>query len=384
LGNQFDRLNPAVGIFADCVNNLIIDNCKAFHMYGDGIFLRYVQEGLIKNTQAERNGGNGFVFDNCDVTCVQSCKAEQNCYNGFHEVACAGDNSYSNCTAKQNGVHGFRVIGSGKTIDSCIANQNTLDGFFFVGPQNSTVDGSLDITFGGDGKTTIDFGGIDAANAVAIQKDGKIVSAGSNTLLGLTSFALARQNSDGSLDNSFDVNGLVTVPFIGSLGSAATGVALQDDGKIVAVGYNQTVLGFDFAAIRLLSDGSLDTSFDGDGRVTTDLGGTDDLALAVAIQKDGKMVVAGYSNVNIFYEFALARYNVDGSLDFSTTTSFGGVFDQAFALALQKNGKIVVAGLAEISGTLQFALARYNTDGTLDTSFGTGGKVTTSFGNLED
>src|SRR5712691_1227384 len=127
----------------------------------------------------------------------------------------------------------------------------------------------------------------------------------------------------------------------------------------------------------LLSAGSLDTSFDTDGIVTTPFGTSADEARAVAVQSDGKIVVAGRATIGSTFDFALARYNADGSLDTSfgtggkVTTAIGTSTDEAYAIALQSDGKIVVGGRATIGSNFDFALARYNTDGTLDTSFGT-------------
>jgi uncharacterized delta-60 repeat protein len=150
-------------------------------------------------------------------------------------------------------------------------------------PSAALAAGALDPTFDGDGKVLTDFGASDQADDLAIQADDKIVAAGASG----GDFALTRYNSDGSLDTSFDGDGkLVT-----DLGSSdrADAVAIQGDGKIVAAGRS----GGDFALARYNSDGSLDTSFDGDGKLVTDFGTADDFAYGVAIQGDGKLVAVG-------------------------------------------------------------------------------------------
>ncbi len=234
--------------------------------------------------------------------------------------------------------------------------------------------GDLDPSFGSSGKVTTDFGGSDAASAVAIQTDGRIVAAGRS---GSGDFALARYNVDGSLDPTFGSSGMVMTDFGGS--DAASAVAIQPDGRIVTAGRSGSG---DFALARYNADGSLDPSFGSGGKVTTDFGGFD-LALGVALQSDGKIVAAGQGGSS--FDFALARYNADGSLDTSfgsggkVTTDFG-VFEAATAVAIQRDGKIVATGSTFSSGFQQFALARYNADGSLDTSFGSGGIVTTDFG----
>src|SRR5207247_2165686 len=142
----------------------------------------------------------------------------------------------------------------------------------------------------------------------------------------------------------------------------------------------------DFALARYNADGSLDATFGTGGKVTTDFAGDDDQAFAVVLQSDGKIVVAGEAKTSRRGDFALARYNANGSLDatFGTgrkvTTDFAGDDDAAFGVALQTGGKIVAAGGARIGGFRaanagrgeDFALARYNANGSLDATFGTG------------
>jgi len=240
------------------------------------------------------------------------------------------------------------------------------------------TDGSLDTSFGTGGKVTTDIGVFDVAFAVAIQADGKIVAAGGTAPEGYCcQFALARYNADGSLDASFGIGGKVTTIFAGD--SQAFAVAIQADGKIVAAGGSSDPFVTDFALARYNADGSIDTSFGVGGKVTTDFGGFD-RASGVAVQDDDKIVAVGAGGPN--NDFVLARYNTDGSLDTSfgtggkVTTDFGG-FDGANGLAIQGDDKIVAAGLGGFFTV--FALARYNTDGSLDTTFDGDGMVTTQF-----
>jgi uncharacterized delta-60 repeat protein len=241
--------------------------------------------------------------------------------------------------------------------------------------------GSLDTSFSGDGMRITDFGGSDdGARAVALQADGKIVAVGGG---GDHDFVLARYNPNGSLDTSFSGDGKQIIDWGGL--DWARGVAIQADGKIVVVGRGGP-RPRDFALARYNPNGSLDTSFSGDGKQTTDFGGFDNGARAVAIQTDDKIVVVGRSDPEGV--FALARYNPNGSLDPSfsgdgkQTTDFGGA-ERATGVALQGDGKIVVVGRG---GPLprDFAIARYNSDGALDTSFSGDGKQTTDFGGSDD
>ena len=166
--------------------------------------------------------------------------------------------------------------------------------------------GDLDPTFGSGGKVTTDVGGSDGAQAVAIQGDGKVVAAGLGNFAGpgTGDFALARYNPDGSLDTSFGSGGKVTTDFGGF--DAASAVAIQPDGKIIAAGRSGSG---DFALARYNPDGSLDSSFGSGGKVTTDFGGFDS-AFGVALQADGKIVAAGFqaTSTQRGTDIAVARY----------------------------------------------------------------------------
>ena len=278
--------------------------------------------------------------------------------DGSLDTDFGGDGNVTTDFGGSDGAEGVAVQPDGKIV---AAGGGAAD--FALARYNR--DGSLDTSFHGDGKVTTDFGGLDAAVGVAIQPNGRIVAAG--FAAGSADFALARYNRDGSLDTSFDGDGMVTTDFGGSMFEAAAGVAIQPDGRIVAAGFTQS----DFALARYNRDGSLDTSFDGDGKVTTDFGGTDFAFGGLAIQPDGRIVAAGGGAPGD--DFALARYNRDGSLDTSfdgdgkVTTDFGAS-DQASAIAIQSGGKIVAAGHRAESVGINWALARYNRDGSLDTA----------------
>ena len=252
-----------------------------------------------------------------------------------------------------------------------------------VQAQQALTAASLDTSFSSDGKVTTDFGSTDEAYAVALQTDGKIVAAGKRG----GDFAVARYNADGSLDTSFSSDGKVTTDF-GTTFEAARGVAVQSDGKIVAAGYTGSGSATDFAVARYNADGSLDTSFSSDGKVTTAIGSASDIAWAMALQSDGKILVAGSSNNGTNNDFALVRYNANGTLDTSfsgdgkVTTAIGSGASSAAGMALQSDGKIVLAGYVGFRD--DFALARYNTDGSLDTSFSSDGKVITDGGGTLD
>jgi len=247
-------------------------------------------------------------------------------------------------------------------------------------------DGSLDTSFDGDGVVTTSVGGSsDQASSVAIQPDGKIVVAG--TVYGSSTsnqyrFGVVRYNADGSLDTSFSMDGKVVTNVVAGGYQEATSVAIQPDGKIVVVGFTYAYPD-PFITVRYNSDGSLDTSFDTDGIATTFVGTYANRAAAVAIQSDGKIVVAGtatWSSPSYYYQFLVLRYNDDGSLDTSfdadgiATTSVG-TYSQGYAVAIQPDGKIVAVGYGRDN---DFAVVRYNSDGSLDNSFSADGMMTTN------
>ena len=248
--------------------------------------------------------------------------------------------------------------------------------------------GDLDNSFGSDGKVTTEIGSnLDIARSITIQSDGKIVLVGSSTVSSDNNdFAVVRYNTDGSLDSTFNGDGKVTTDFDGN-NDFAKSVTMQSNGKIILAGTNKKNGKYNFAVVRYNVDGNLDGTFNYDGRVTTAIGGATDTARGVAIQSDGKIVVAGYSDRGGYhYNFAVARYNVDGSLDGTfnydgkVTTPIGSVSDQAKCIVIQSDGKIVVAGDSKTTSNTLFAVVRYNTDGSLDSTFANDGKATTTIG----
>ncbi len=244
-----------------------------------------------------------------------------------------------------------------------------------------TVDGVLDASFGVNGLVITDFDNSwDVANSIVLQGDKIIVGGNNNNPVTSNDFALVRYTADGTLDASFGVNGKVTTDFDSSY-DVANSVTLQDN-KIILVGTSRG----DFALARYTADGTLDASFGENGKVTTDFNNSDDQANAIAVEGD-KIIAAG-STGHEFYSphgFALASYTADGALDASfgvngkVTTNFtvpgaDSSDDKAYAMVLQGE-KIIVAG----SNNGDFALARYTADGALDASFGEQGLLTGYF-----
>jgi uncharacterized delta-60 repeat protein len=249
--------------------------------------------------------------------------------------------------------------------------------------------GSPDSSFGAAGRATVDFGGDDACFSAALQSDGKLVVAGKTTASGVDQWAVARLNSDGSPDPTFGTAGKSVITF-GATGGRAVSVLVQPDGRIVVIGSSSTTATqSDFTAVRLTSSGAIDTSFGTGGHTVVDFGG-DDHVEAAALQPDGRIILAGDSTAGMGgHNFAAARLNSDGSVDPSfgmagkVVLDFGGD-DGADAVAVQPDGKMLLAGNTTAgAGGGDFALARLSSNGSLDPSFGAGGKVTVDFGGAD-
>lgn len=194
--------------------------------------------------------------------------------------------------------------------------------------------------------------------------------------------------TEGGLDTTFGNGGKVTTK-IGNGNDNAWAAAVQPDGKILAVGFTWNGHDNDFALVRYEPNGTLDQSFGNNGRVTTGFGKGDDRAFGVALQPDGKIVVAG-SHARGTFDFALARFNANGTLDPSfgnngkVRTSFGAASDDnAVDVVVQSTGRIVAGGATSGGLNLDFALVGYEPDGSLDPTFGTGGMVTTGFSGFD-
>jgi len=247
----------------------------------------------------------------------------------------------------------------------------------------------LDSSFGANGRVTTDFDGRnDVGTSLAVQSDGKIVVAGYSFNGSNDDVALVRYHADGTLDDSFGTGGRVTTD-IGGSDDGAYSVAVQSDGKIVVTGY-VSGSNLDIGLVRYHADGSLDHDFGIGGKVITDLGGFIDVGHSVAVRSDGKIVVAGDSFTGDDSDFVLLCYHEDGTLDDSfgtggiVTTDFSSSQDRGRSVAIQSDGKILVAGISGTYPASDMALVRYDADGTLDDSFGTGGKVITDFGGSDD
>lgn len=247
--------------------------------------------------------------------------------------------------------------------------------------------GGLDNSFDADGKQTISFGpGISRMRAIAIQPDGKIVTGGTTVNGNSFDFALARYNTNGSPDITFGVGGKV-ITTISDRDDYINSIAVQADGKIVVGGSGGPGQDY-FILARYSQNGTLDNSFDGDGIVFTTFGTQIQHLRRIVIQPDGKIVSAGVARLGANYDdIALTRHHSNGSPDNSfdgdgkLNTDFGGSFDNVSSMILQPDGKIVIGGdTRDLASTYNnFLIARYNNNGTPDNNFNGTGHVSSVF-----
>ena len=242
-------------------------------------------------------------------------------------------------------------------------------------------DGAPDLSFGGDGLVTIGLTGEDAAKAITLQTDGKILVTGYYTVGGGSDpnryIAIVRLNTDGSPDTGFGLNGQIWYPIEGQDPTQAEGrsIALQTDGRIVICGSTVHPAGaytIDVGLIRLDEDGTLDETFGTDGTLAFDIGAANNAGNAMAIQNDGRIIVAGYKGTN---HYAISRFLANGQTDPSFAN--GGTLDHSVtegqdilnSVVLQADGKIVLAG----TFGQEFGAVRYDVNGDLDNTFGNNG-----------
>lgn len=292
-----------------------------------------------------------------------------------------------------------KILGVGTATDALDANEenNGITRFF--------ADGTIDTSFGVNGVISTDIPALGVshwdnwATDIVIQSDGKFIVGGGvwTRAASYESITLARYNADGSLDTTFAGTGYVVLDFGFQDSETLNDVKLQTDGKIVVTGTvfvpgsGRTPSQYRFGLARFNANGSLDMTFSSDGLVTTSMGTADSNAYELAIQGDGKLVVAGaaYQGTTQKYDIAVARYlSSDGSLDTSfgvkgkAYVNFANKYDYGSAIALQADGKILIAGQVDsdaVGGASKFGVVRLTTAGKLDTSFDGDGKVITPF-----
>lgn len=244
-------------------------------------------------------------------------------------------------------------------------------------------DGQLDLSFNTTGKVISNFGAYNASlSAVQTTNAGKIIVAGSlasSSSFSSYDFFVAQFNSDGSPDLSFGTNGKTTIDFSANY-DAVSSMCIQADGKILVTGRSTSNVYYDIAVARLNANGLLDASFGTNGKVLVDVQGESDEARFINIQKDDKIIIAGLSSTSTIGSALAMRLNTDGSLDNSFGTN-GHVLCQFtgaayFTSCLQMNdGTLAFAGSCLVLGNSRIVMAKLNGDGSKNTSFGTNGQA---------
>lgn len=223
------------------------------------------------------------------------------------------------------------------------------------------------------------------ARDVVIQTDGKILASGIYDQYGRDAVALVRYNADGSLDLSFGENGIVRSYFVeNEVVGGVTGLGLQSDGKIIVSGSANNATDYDVALMRFDVNGKVDSSFGINGRVLTPVGPSHDYSTDMVILSDDKILLTGSTHNSLEIDGIVIKYTPEGELDNSfgnggiVITDFSGGADDFTTIAAQSNGKVVVAGYSNntVTGKREFALAKYNSDGSLDASFDEDGMMT--------
>ncbi len=242
--------------------------------------------------------------------------------------------------------------------------------------------GTIDVSYGNNGKASASNGQeYDVARGMAMQKDGKTIVVGYT----LADFMLTRFTINGQPDSSFGSDGVVVTDINNNSVEQANAVIMQEDGKILVAGNTLNNTKRNFGLVRYLSNGSLDSSFSGDGKLITTISSGQDEPFAIALQNDGKILVAGYSEGN----FALVRYNKNGTPDSSfsndgiqTTTIDAGIA-VANSVHVMNDGKILLVGYIEYNAQADCVLAKYKSNGQPDSSFGNNGSIISDVGAID-
>ncbi|KGO90874.1 T9SS type A sorting domain-containing protein [Flavobacterium subsaxonicum] len=330
---------------------------------------------LVGGTSLNSNGEDDFALARYNVN------GSLDVSFGVHGKVLTGFMEVNNDSSIIRSIH---VLADGKIIVLGTTGMNGISSTVVIA--RYLANGHIDGTFGTNGKIITALASfINDGNSLIVQADGKIiVTAVKLDFNSPDAIGIERYTADGMPDSAFGTNGQVVLSF-GTGNSWPSCIALKPDGKFVIAGKYPTV-NSKIAVAQYTADGTLDTGFDTDGKVITSVGaGTSGAAKQLSIGADGKIKIAGIVGVN----FALLQYNANGSLD----TSFSGdgsvltpltaneQFYQTNSVAIQPDGKyLLVINPVSLSPSSDFLIRRYNADGTMDTSFGTGGTVLTTFG----
>lgn len=356
------RVTTAIGTFDD--------EARAIALQGDGKILV---------------AGHSFNSSNYDFAVVR--------YNSDGSIDTSFGNNGIAITPIGSGDEKARAVAmqnDGKIVVAGYTYSGSSDAIAVV---RYNSNGSLDNSFDTDGIVVTAEGGYNEyAQAVGIQADGKIVVAGGVYYINNFDVRLVRYNSNGTKDNSFDGDGMLRTAVTANYNDYANAMVIQPDGKIVIGGFSNDGLNADFLLIRYHADGTPDNSFSSDGIVSSNLFGSFyEYGNGLTIQADGKLLLCGNTN-NSNYDFVTLRYTTAGSLDSTfdndgvVVTDFGTLTDMghAVAVAVTSNGRVVVAGYRNVGTPLKFVVVKYKSNGSADSTFDSDGIVTTDFGTSGD
>jgi uncharacterized delta-60 repeat protein len=322
-----------------------------------GLSIALIVSCLLSSTAAATPGSLDMSFN------------APNGYNLFNSAADNRDRGVEVAIQSDGKIVVLGYSHNGANEDVLLARYNT--------------DGSLDTSFGTGGFVLYDRGGNDRGLGLALQPDGNIVAVGYTYVGGQRDVLVLRYHVNGTLDSTFGTGGSATYSSSGSATDIGFGVAIQSDGGIIVVGETSNGTNQDTLVLRYTTGGSLDHGFGSGGVFVYGGSGKNmDRGFAAAIQPDGKIVVVGASVVNNKDDVLVLRLNSNGTLDgtfgsagVATYSGAGDHYDYGNGVALQGDGRIVVLGVTSIGTAFDILLLRYNSNGTLDTTFGTGGVV---------
>ncbi|RYH73052.1 T9SS type A sorting domain-containing protein [Flavobacteriaceae bacterium 144Ye] len=294
--------------------------------------------------------------------------------NGSLDTSYATNGIYTYDSGTNDSAETLAISPDDKIIIGCEISNN-------YGVIKITNTGINDTTFGSNGIVTTNLGGVDYIGDIKLQSDGKILITGTSSKNStgdgdIYDKTLIRYNTDGTLDTSFNSTGIIFTSYESGGNDGGYSIIIQTDGKIIVCGSSYIGANDDnFALTRYNNDGSIDSTFGNNGTTITDFGSSLDLCFSSVLQNDGKIILGGYivNGTTFDFDFGLARYDSNGILD----TSFGtnGITitdinnnskDYGLSLAFHQDDKVLIAGNSRITGgTYDFTIARYNIDGNL-------------------